>query len=111
MHDSNEPKYYIDAFNKDADSNKIIFEMLLNNKTETIESIINKINQNHTLKLSLDNRPFIKDKRRSSTTELSVYIFQLCVDCSVQHVEMKNLACFRSLVLSYRKTKIIFYEN
>ena len=72
MYDSNEPKYYIDAFNKDADSNKIIFEMLLNNKTETIESIINKINQNHTLKLSLDNRPFIKVRVKSEPVNLSL---------------------------------------
>jgi hypothetical protein len=72
VYDAGVPKYYIDAFNKDADSNKIIFEMLLNNKTETIESIINKINQNHTLKLSLDNRPFIKVRVKSEPVNLSL---------------------------------------
>lgn len=72
MYERDEPKYYIDAFNKDADSNKIIFEMLLNNKTETIESIINKINQNHGLKLSLDNRPFIKVRVKSEPVNLSL---------------------------------------
>ncbi|NVM65129.1 hypothetical protein FHW88_003433 [Mucilaginibacter sp. SG538B] len=72
MYDAGVPKYYIDAFNKDADSNKIIFEMLLNNKTETIESIINKINQNHGLKLSLDNRPFIKVRVKSEPANLSL---------------------------------------
>lgn len=46
--------------------------MLLNNKTETIESIINKINQNHTLKLSLDNRPFIKVQVKSEPANLSL---------------------------------------
>ncbi|SEM58333.1 hypothetical protein SAMN05192574_10167 [Mucilaginibacter gossypiicola] len=72
MYDAGEPKYYIDAFNKDVDSNKIIFEMLLNNKTETIESIISKINQNHGLKLSLDNRPFIKVRVKSEPVNLSL---------------------------------------
>lgn len=46
--------------------------MLLNNKTETIESIINKINQNHGLKLSLDNRPFIKVRVKSEPANLSL---------------------------------------
>ena len=72
MYEGDEPKFYIDAFNKDAASNKTIFEMLLNNKTETIESIINKINQNHTLKLSLDNRPFIKVRVKSEPVNLSL---------------------------------------
>jgi hypothetical protein len=72
VYDAGEPKYYIDAFNKDADSNKIIFEILLNNKTETIESIISKINQNYGLKLSLDNRPFIKVRVKSESVSLSL---------------------------------------
>jgi hypothetical protein len=72
VYDAGEPKYYIDAFNKKADSNKIIFEMLLNDKTETIESIISKINQNHGLKLSLDSRPFIKVRVKSEPVNLSL---------------------------------------
>ena len=72
MYDAGEPKYYVDAFNKDEDSNKIIFEMLLNNKTETIESIVSKINQNQGLKLSLDNRPFIKVRVKSELVNLSL---------------------------------------
>ncbi|SDG35096.1 hypothetical protein SAMN05192573_103170 [Mucilaginibacter gossypii] len=72
MYERDEPKYYIDAFNKAAISNKIIFEMLLNNKTETIESIISKINQNHTLKLSLDNRPFIRIRLKSKQVSLNL---------------------------------------
>lgn len=72
MYDAGEPKYYIDALNKKADSNKIIFEMLLNNKTETIESIISKINQNQGLKLSLDSRPFIKVRVKSESVDLSL---------------------------------------
>lgn len=72
MYEGDEPKFYIDAFNKDAASNKTIFEMLLNNKTETIESIISKINQNHGLKLSLDNRPFIRLRLKSEPVNLNL---------------------------------------
>ncbi|MGF7073105.1 hypothetical protein ABIC84_001034 [Mucilaginibacter sp. 3215] len=46
--------------------------MLLNNKTETIESIISKINQNHGLKLSLDNRPFIRLRLKSEPVNLNL---------------------------------------
>ncbi len=46
--------------------------MLLNNKTETIESIVSKINQNQGLKLSLDNRPFIKVRVKSEAVNLSL---------------------------------------
>jgi len=72
VYEGDEPKFYIDAFNKDAASNKTIFEMLLNNKTETIESIISKINQNHGLKLSLDNRPFIRLRLKSEPVNLNL---------------------------------------
>ena len=72
VYDNKEARYHINAFKPRANSDIIINELLLNNKSETIKSIIGKINKKQGLKLSLNNRPFIRLRLRSEQADLNL---------------------------------------
>ena len=72
VYDDNEARYHINVFKQRANSDIVINDLLLNNKNETIKSIIGKINKNHGLKLSLNNRPFIRMRLRSEMVDLNL---------------------------------------
>ncbi|PWK78909.1 hypothetical protein LX99_01362 [Mucilaginibacter oryzae] len=72
VYQDEEARYHINVFKQRANSDLIINDLLLNNKNETIKTIIDKINKNHGLKLSLNNRPFIRLRLRSETADLNL---------------------------------------
>jgi len=64
------PEYHINVFD-DAQSNEII-RQLIESKTETIESIINEINNKQGVRLSLGSRPFLRIVKAEELIELNL---------------------------------------
>ena len=58
IYNGNEPKYHVDL-NTEIESDMMI-NRLMNKKSETIESIIEKINQNQQTNLTLKTPPFLR---------------------------------------------------
>jgi len=65
------PMYYVDIFDKVSGSNMLI-EKLLTSKSETVESLINKINLKQGTNLSLAKRPLIEIVKSSEFLELDL---------------------------------------
>jgi hypothetical protein len=64
------PKYHVMIFEKD-DSNMLI-NSLISSKSETIDSIVEKINAGQGRKLSLGKRPLIKIVKKEELVDLEL---------------------------------------
>jgi hypothetical protein len=71
IYDNEVPKYHINYFNKDSDSD-IAINSLLENKKETIQNIIYKINNKQGIKLSFGSRPSIEIVKKSELINLKL---------------------------------------
>ncbi len=71
IYDNNIPKYHVGFSDIPSSSNKLLLS-LLNSKTETIESILEKINTKNNTRLSLGKRPFIEIIEKEESIELDL---------------------------------------
>ncbi|MGN6181247.1 MAG: hypothetical protein ACTHNW_18840 [Mucilaginibacter sp.] len=71
VYDDNVPKYHVIAWPDEGASNALI-DQLLKSRTETIQSILKKINKSQHRKLSLGNNPFFVFVTKSESIELNL---------------------------------------
>jgi len=71
IYDNSVPKYHVNVFDNNADSN-VQLQVLIKNKNETIESVIDKINTNQNTQLSLGSKPVIEIVQSSELVDLDL---------------------------------------
>ena len=71
IYDHSTPKYFVNTFDLNTGTNLLI-RKLIEDKKETIESIIIKLNENNNLNLSLGQRPLVQIVKESSYIELEL---------------------------------------
>jgi len=70
VYDRTIPKYHINIFEKD-DSNALVHE-LISNKTETIESIIKKVNVRQGTSLTIGGQSFFEILKKEESVDLEL---------------------------------------
>jgi len=71
IYDDMAPKYHVNLFDKNFNSN-VIVNSLLENKKETIDSVIKKISTQQGVKLSMGVRPGIEILQKSEMIDLEL---------------------------------------